>query len=133
MNFLFGEPVRVCGQIATTVHNIAVEDNATVMIDHVSGVRSVTDVRWHSHVTRDEFLVRGTDGEIDLSPLNSGYVKINSDEPEFHPPHANLHYPCIENFVTAIETRDESQLRASGATSLLTDRVTQEVMSANAR
>ena len=133
MNFLFGEPVRTCGQIATTVHDIAVEDNATVLIEHASGLRSVTDVRWHSHVTRDEFLVRGTDGEIDLSPLNSGYVKINGREPEFHPPHANLHYPCIENFVTAVEFRDENLLRASGATSLATDRVTEQVMSANAR
>ena len=133
LNFLFGEPVRVSGHIATTVHDIAVEDNATVLIDHATGLRSVTDVRWHSRVTRDEFLVRGTDGEIDLSPLNSGYVRINGGEPEFHPPHANLHYPCIENFVSAVESRDESQLRATGATSLPTDRVTEEVISANAR
>jgi hypothetical protein len=34
----------------------------------------VIDVRWHSRVLRDEFRIRGTDGEIDLSPLNSGVL-----------------------------------------------------------
>ena len=49
---------------------LPVEDNATVMIEYEGGVRGLVDVRWHSRVVRDEFRVRGTEGEIDLSPLN---------------------------------------------------------------
>ena len=133
MNYVFDQPVRVTGQTATTIQNIPVEDNATVMIEHASGVRSVVDVRWHSHVTRDEFLVRGTDGEIDLSPLNSGYLRVNGSEPEQYPPHQNLHYPCIANFVDAALSGEPLRLRASGASSLWTDYVTEQVVKSNAR
>src|SRR5579872_215653 len=71
MNYLFGKPARACGQISTLVQKLDVEDNATVMVEYENGVRGVIDVRWHSRVARDEFKIRGTDGEIDLSPLNS--------------------------------------------------------------
>ena len=48
LNFLFGQPKRVCGQLGNAVHHYAVEDNATVMIEYEGGVRGVVDVRWHS-------------------------------------------------------------------------------------
>src|SRR5580704_1351480 len=70
LNFLFGKPVRVAGQLSNVVHHYAVEDNATVMIEYESGVRGIVDVRWHSKISRDECRIRGTDGEMELSPLN---------------------------------------------------------------
>ena len=101
MNYLFGKPIRATGHSSTLVHPLRVEDNATVMIEYEGGVRGVVDVRWHSRVVRDEFRVRGTDGEIDLSPLNGpelvhpgGVERIAAPE--------NLHYPCVEDFVSAI-------------------------------
>lgn len=124
----FGEPKRVDGQIATTVQAMSVEDNATVLIEHDSGVRSVVDVRWHSHVVRDEFLIRGTSGEIDLSPLNSGQMRISGRQSESHPPHTNLHFPCVANFVEAVLSGSPESLRASGRSSLWTDYVTEQVM-----
>ena len=55
-----------------------VEDNATLLLDY-SGthgpVRAVLDVRWNSHVSRDEFRIIGTDGEIEMTPLNSGTIR----------------------------------------------------------
>jgi predicted dehydrogenase len=129
LNDFFGEPKRVTGQIATLVQSVPVEDNATVLIEHASGVRSVVDVRWHSHITQDEFVVRGTDGEIDLSPLNSGQIRISGCAPESHPPHPNLHFPCVENFVTAVLGNNPGVLRATGRTSLWTDYVTEQIMS----
>src|ERR1035438_2279028 len=57
MNYLFGEPRRVSGHLSTLVHPTRVEDNATVMVEHHGGVRSVVDVRWHSRVPRDEFRI----------------------------------------------------------------------------
>jgi predicted dehydrogenase len=117
-NYLFGEPVRVSAHLSTLVHGFAVEDNATVMIEYAGGVRGVVDVRWHARPPRDEFRIRGTEGEIDLSPLN-GPAAIFPGGAESHPPHANIHYPCIEDFVSAVLEGREP--RSSGATALPTE------------
>jgi hypothetical protein len=37
------------------------------MIEYDSGVLGVIDVRWHSQVSRDEFRIRGTGGEVDMT------------------------------------------------------------------
>src|SRR5260370_33069864 len=69
-NYLFGKPTRVTAQLSNAVHQMAVEDNATVLIEYESGVRGMVDVRWHSKIERDQFRVIGTDGEINLDPLS---------------------------------------------------------------
>ena len=107
-NFLFGEPARATGMLSNVVHQTAVEDSATVLIDYVSGPRAFIDVRWNSHVDRDQFRVIGTDGEINLSPLSAGE-------------HANVHYPLIANFVSAC--LGEEPLCCPIEESLKTDRV----------
>jgi 1,5-anhydro-D-fructose reductase (1,5-anhydro-D-mannitol-forming) len=118
LNFLFGEPRRVSAHLSNTVHHYAVEDNATVMIDYAGGVRGIVDVRWHSKVKRDECRIRGTEGEMDLSPLN-GPELVYPGGRESIPPHASLHYPMIENFVDAV--LGKAPLLASGASSFWTD------------
>ncbi len=118
MNYLFGEPRRVSGQLSTLVHPIQLEDNATVMTEHHGGVRSVVDVRWHSRVARDEFRIRGTEGEMDLSPLN-GPDLVYPGGSEHIPAPANLHFPCIEDFAGAVlDVRDPI---SSGATALFAE------------
>src|SRR5579863_9326830 len=123
LNFLFGEPQRVAGQLSNVVHHYAVEDNATVMIEYAGGVRAVVDVRWHSKVARDECRIRGTDGEMELSPLNGPDLTYPGGR-ENLPPHANLHYPMLENFVDAVE--DKASLLSSGASACWTDWVTEQ-------
>ncbi len=123
LNYLFGRPLRVSGQISNVVHHYAVEDNATVMIEYEGGVRGVVDVRWHSNVNRDECRIRGTDGEIELSPLN-GPDLIYPGGRENLPAHPNLHHPMIENFVGAVV--EGKPLLASGESSFLTDWVTEQ-------
>jgi 1,5-anhydro-D-fructose reductase (1,5-anhydro-D-mannitol-forming) len=118
MNYLFGKAARAVGQLSTLVHPIAVEDNASVMIEYDSGVRAIVDVRWHSRVPRDEFRIRGTEGEIDLTPLNAPGLVFPGGS-EVLPAHANLHYPCIEDFVSALV--DGRAPRSSGATGLDTE------------
>ncbi len=123
LNFLFGKPLRVSGQRSNVVHHYAVEDNATVMIEYENGVRGIVDVRWHSKTNRDECRIRGTDGEIEMSPLN-GPDLIYPDGRESLAPHSNLHYPLIENFVDAVEGK--AQLQSSGATAFDTDWITEQ-------
>jgi predicted dehydrogenase len=127
MNYFFGKPERVCGQRSTLVHPIQVEDNATVMIDYESGVRGLIDVRWHSRIARDEFRIRGTEGEINLTPLNSPRLVFPGGSEEI-PAHANLHYPCIQNFVAAV--LDGLPLQSSGVSAAVTDWVTEQVVTA---
>jgi 1,5-anhydro-D-fructose reductase (1,5-anhydro-D-mannitol-forming) len=129
LNFLFGQPLRATGYLSNAVHHYAVEDNATMMIDYAEGVRGVVDVRWHSKVKRDECRIRGTEGEMDLSPLNGGELVYPGGR-ESLPPHSNLHYPIIENFVDAV--LGKSSLLASGASSYWTDWVIDQVRRGNA-
>ena len=126
MNYFFGHPMRATAYLSNAVHHYAVEDNATVMIEYDSGVRGVVDVRWHSHVVRDEFRIRGTHGEIEMTPLNSGVLIHPGGGKEDLPPHQNLHYPCVADFVSAVLAGTE--LRSSGATALATAWVTDEAI-----
>jgi len=130
LNFLFGQPVRATGQLSNAVHQYSVEDNATVMIEYPGSMRAILDVRWHSRVIRDECRIRGTDGELELSPLN-GPDLIYPGGREMLPAHANLHYPLIENFVDAVEGK--TPLASSGASAYWTDWVTGQVLAANDR
>lgn len=128
LNFFFGEPLRAAGYLTNAVHTYRVEDNATVIIDYADGVRGIIDVRWHSKVERDECRILGTEGEINLDPLN-GPTLVYPGGNEHLPAHANLHYPMIENFVDAV--MNSTVLLASGASSVWTDWVTQRVRKAN--
>jgi len=128
LNFLFGKPRSVTAQMSNLVHRYPVEDNATVMIEYGNGVRGVVDVRWHSKVSRDECRIRGTEGEIEISPLN-GPELIYPGGRESLPPHENLHYPIIENFVDAV--MGKSALLASGESSYWTDWVTEQARGNN--
>lgn len=121
-NFLFGKPVAVCAQRSNAVHQAAVEDNATVLIEYENGVRGVVDVRRHSRVERDDFRITGTDGEMDLSPLNGDAITYPGGR-ELARPHSNLHYPLIENFVSAV--LEGAPLVSSGETAIWTDWVTE--------
>jgi len=127
LNFLFGRPLRVSGHLSNAVHHYAVEDNATVMIEYEGGVRGIVDVRWHSKVERDECRIRGTEGEINLDPLNGPELVClspgNQGGREHLPAHQNLHLPMVANFVDAVV--DGAPLLASGASSLWTDWVTE--------
>ncbi|HXX02608.1 MAG TPA: Gfo/Idh/MocA family oxidoreductase [Candidatus Acidoferrales bacterium] len=123
LNFLFGQPLRGTSQLSNVIHRYAVEDNATVMIEYAGGVRGIVDVRWHSHVDRDECRIRGTDSEMELSPLNGPEIVYPGGR-ENLPPHANLHYPIVENFVEAV--LDQRPLLSSGATAYWTDWVAEQ-------
>jgi 1,5-anhydro-D-fructose reductase (1,5-anhydro-D-mannitol-forming) len=130
MNFLFGKPVRASGHLANLVHQSAVEDCATVLIEYDSGVRGVVDVRWHSKVPRDDFRILGTDGELRLSPLSGPALEWPGGRDEL-PPHDNVHYPLIAAFVDG--GLDGKPLATAGSAALWTDWVTQQVVQQNPR
>jgi len=124
-NYLFGKPERAVGLRSNALHELKVEDSATVLIGYAGGVHAVVDARWNSHVARDEFRVVGTDGAIELTPLNGAEIRWPGGAEEL--PTAELrHLPAIENFVAAI--LDGVGLMCPGAEAVWTDWVTQQVM-----
>lgn len=122
LNFIFGRPLRAAAYLSNAIHTYAVEDNATIMIDYPGGMRGIVDVRWNSKIERDECRLRGTEGEINMDPLN-GPELVYPGGREHLPTHANLHYPMVENFVDAVLAG--SPPLASGASSVWTDWVTE--------
>jgi predicted dehydrogenase len=105
-NFLFGKPLRATGLLSNALHALAVEDSATTLIEYAGGVHAVVDVRWNSRIQRDQFRVVGVEGEISLDPLNGPSLRLLSSDgkltEEQLPAHANVHYPAVENFVSAV-------------------------------
>jgi 1,5-anhydro-D-fructose reductase (1,5-anhydro-D-mannitol-forming) len=126
MNYLFGQPRRATGQLSNAVFHYGTEDNGTVMIEYAGGARGVVDARWHSKIVRDEFRIRGTEGELDLSPLNDPPL-VTPSRTEQIPAPANLHYPCVEEFVTSALDRT-APFRSSIDSAVWVDWVTQQVV-----
>ncbi len=125
LNLLFGRPIAVTAQLSNVVHKVAVEDSATVLIEYERGVRAVVDARRHSRVARDEFRITGTEGEMDLTPLNGPELRFPGGT-EHMPPHPNLHYPCVKDFVDSV--RSGRQPAATGESSLQTEWVLDQAM-----
>ena len=128
MNFLFGKPKRASGLRSNTLHDLKVEDSATVLIGYTGGVHAVVDARWNSRIARDEFRIIGTDGALDLTPLN-GPELSGPNITEGLPVAANVHQPAIENFVAAI--LDGAPLACPGEEAIWTDWITEQVMRGN--
>jgi predicted dehydrogenase len=117
-NFLFGKPERATGLRSNALHDLKVEDSATVLIAYTGGVHGVVDARWNAHVPRDEFRVIGTDGALELTPLNGPEIRWPGGV-EHLPVAANVHQPLIENFVTA--ALDGAPLACPGDEAIWTD------------
>lgn len=126
-NFLFGKPERATGLRSNALHDLKVEDSTTVVIGYAGGIHAVVDARWNSRVSRDEFRVVGTEGELNLSPLNGPELRWPGGS-EMLPRPANEHQPLIENFVAAV--LDGGALVCPGEQAIWTDWVTEQVMRA---
>jgi predicted dehydrogenase len=110
---------------------MAVEASATVLMQLPGGVHCVVDVRWNSRLPRDQFRIIGEEGEINLDPLNSPELRVNvggAARVESLPPHANLHYPLVENFVDAMLANNPRRLACPAEQAAWTDWVIEKVM-----
>jgi len=128
-NFLFGPPLRATGLHSNAVHQLGVEDSTTALIGYAGGVHAVVDVRWNSRIIRDQFRIVGTEGELDLDPLNEPGLRIidaSGSREESWPTHANVHYPIVLDFVNAV--LDGSPLACPGSEAIQVDWVTARVM-----
>src|SRR6266702_3879463 len=131
-NFLFGKPARTTGLLSNALHELAVEDSATTLIEYAGGIHAVVDVRWNSRIQRDQFRVIGVEGELSLDQLNGPALRLLDGEGHLReeqlPAHANVHYPAIENFVSAV--LDGAPLACPIEEAIWTDWVTQQLKDA---
>jgi 1,5-anhydro-D-fructose reductase (1,5-anhydro-D-mannitol-forming) len=131
-NFLLGRPLRATGLLSNALHELAVEDSATTLIEYAGGVHAVVDVRWNSRIPRDQFRIVGVEGEISLDALNGPSLRLLASDgkltEEQLPAHANVHYPAVENFVAA--ALDGAALACPIDQAIWTDWVTQRVKDA---
>ncbi len=131
-NFLLGKPVRATGLLSNGLHELAVEDSATTLIEYAGGVHAVVDVRWNSRIQRDQFRIVGVEGEINLDMLNGPALRLLTPDgkltEEQLPAHANVHYPAVENFVSAV--LDGEAVACPIEEAIWTDWVTQQVKGA---
>jgi len=125
MNFLFGKPERATGLRSNALHDLKVEDSATVLIGYAGGMHAVVDARWNSRVARDEFRIVGTEGVVELTPLNGPEIRWPGGVEQL-PVAENVHLPAIENFVAAI--LDDAQMMCPGNKAIWTDWITEQVM-----
>jgi 1,5-anhydro-D-fructose reductase (1,5-anhydro-D-mannitol-forming) len=124
-NFLFGKPERAMGMRSNALHDLAVEDSATVLIGYAGGVHGVVDARWNSRISRDEFRVVGTEGALEMTPLNGPEIRWPGGVTEL-PVAENSHLPLIENFVAGVP--DGVELACPGEQAIWTDWITEKVM-----
>jgi predicted dehydrogenase len=131
-NFLFGRPVRATGLLSNALHPLAVEDSSTTLVEYAKGLHAVVDVRWNSRIQRDQFRIVGSEGEISLDPLNGPTLRLLTPDgklrEEHLPAHPNVHYPAVENFVSAV--LDGTPVACPIAEAIWTDWVTQQVIDA---
>jgi predicted dehydrogenase len=135
MHYLFGKSERACGLRSNAVHRIGVEDSATVLMQLPGGVHAVVDVRWNSRIPRDQFRIIGEEGEINLDPLNSPELHLKTrgeSRVEILPPHANLHYPLVENFAGAVLANDPDRIACPAEQGAWADWVIEQVARSHA-
>jgi 1,5-anhydro-D-fructose reductase (1,5-anhydro-D-mannitol-forming) len=130
LNFLFGRPLRVNALLSPALLQNEVEDSALVLIEYAGGVRGLVDASWRSPERRDECRILGSEGELQLTPLNGPMLEWPGGE-ETLPIDANPHLPCIENFVSAVQLGVEPV--SSGDSASWTDWVTQQAIQASER
>ncbi|HEY1649305.1 MAG TPA: Gfo/Idh/MocA family oxidoreductase [Terracidiphilus sp.] len=132
MNFLFGQPEQACGLLSNAVHPMDVEDSTTLVMQFGGGVHGMVDVRWNSRLPRDQFRIIGTEGELNLDPLNGPDLRIHNlaggVQVEMLPAHANVHYPLVLNFVGAVLAHTPASLACPGEQGSWVDWVIEQVV-----
>lgn len=102
---LLGSIRRVSSLLTNTFFDRGVEDTATAVFEFETGAQGILCVTHAASEPQDTLSIFGSKGSLTVPALNEGssIVRVGTRERhESHPPHANLHWPLIEDFVQAI-------------------------------
>ena len=109
---LFGLPQSVFARVATNTHSYSAEDSSVMVMTYDDGPQVTASFHWNSKTWSHEFEIIGTEAKVKWHPYDGPTilktVGRQIDEIEM-PNHHNVHYPLIEDFVSAI-TEDRQPL-----------------------
>ena len=125
---LFGMPEKVYAKVATLTHDYAVEDSSAIVMTMPGGAQVIASFNWNSKTWSHEFEIVGTEAKVKWHPYDGPTVlkTVGRDISEVEAPnHENVHYPLVEDFVSAVEEGREPAVTAAEAagTNILLDAV----------
>lgn len=103
---LLGPVESVASSVGRVLFEREVEDTAVAIMVMGSGTRAVLTVTHAAAASRDTLDLYGSEGSIHIPVLNQGKLIVRTrlgEREESHPPHANIHLPCIDDFVKSIQ------------------------------
>ena len=102
---LLGLPKSVFAKAATLTHSYEVEDSSVAVMEFASGTQAIASFHWNCRTWSHEFELVGTEAKVKWYPYDGPTVlkTVGRDIEEIQSPnHQNVHYPLIEDFVSAI-------------------------------
>ena len=110
---LFGPIADTRSLLANVLFSREVEDTALAIFRFESGVQGMLSVSHATSLPEDSLDIYGSEGSIQISVLNEGYLTVRNQAGEVNeanPPHTNLHAPLIKDFSQAILEDCEPQV-----------------------
>ncbi|MCM8815007.1 MAG: Gfo/Idh/MocA family oxidoreductase [Candidatus Omnitrophica bacterium] len=103
---LFGLPVSVFAKMRKIVFDYSVEDSSAIIMEYENGMLVTASFNWNSKTYAHEFEIIGTRAKIRWIPYDGDKITLITDskvEEVEKPNYKNVHYPLIEDFVSAIK------------------------------
>lgn len=110
---LFGKVTEIESVLGKAAFERETEDTAIANMKFESGTLAALTVTHAAVEAQDTLVVFGTKGSIHIPVLNSGEIKIkteNGERTESHAPHKNVHQPLIEDFTNAVLENREPKI-----------------------
>jgi predicted dehydrogenase len=111
-----GQVSRVGAMLENVVHAYDVEDTATLLMKLQSGATATTTFTWATRPGYDRMEIIGSEGKISLDQVDSPNLLVvrgrETEQLQIDLP-ANLHLPCVQDFVDAV--RDGREPLSSAA------------------
>jgi predicted dehydrogenase len=125
---LFGLPVSVFAKAATLTHGYKVEDSSVATMVLQNGAQVIASFHWNSRTWSHEFEIVGSEAKVKWHPCDGATITktVGRDTEEIELPNSqNVHYPLIEDFVSAIAEGRQPQVSVEEAakTNLLLDAI----------
>ena len=102
---IFGEILKTQCDLGNILFDREVEDLAIACFEFKNKTRGTLTVTHAAYESLDTLDIFGSLGSLHLPVLNRGELRLKTkigERYEWHPPHANIHQPLIEDFTHAI-------------------------------
>jgi predicted dehydrogenase len=102
---IFGEILKTQSDLGQVLFDREVEDLAIASFEFSNKTRGILTVTHAAFESQDTLDIFGSLGSLHVPVLNRGELRLKTkigERYEWHPPHANIHQPLIEDFTHAV-------------------------------